>query len=154
PPVRVITPIGVAAGIIARSEASFGVGRAPANLFARLVPGTARTVSRDEWALLHAADVDVFRPLPDEVRLLGGRTLSLDLDFRYLHVRRLLTHIERLLARRMTWAVFEENNPSLWSRVRHDVDAHVLRPLFRRGAFAGDTPATSYFVRCDETNNV
>jgi hypothetical protein len=153
PPVRTVTPVGVAAGIIARAENRFGVGRSPANLKGESVLGTARVVSKDDWARLHQSDLDVFRPLPGDVRLLGGRTLSSDRPFRYLHVRRLLTHIERLLARRLVWAVFEPNTPATWTRIKHDVESHLLLPLFRRGAFAGDTPQTSYYVRCDEMTN-
>lgn len=153
PPIRTVTPVGVAAGIIARAEKRFGVGRSPANLKGESVIGTARVVTKDDWARLHQSDFDVFRPLPGDVRLLGGRTLSNDRPFRYLHVRRLITHIERVLARRMVWAAFEPNTLSTWSRVKHDVESHILLPLFRRGAFAGDTPQTSYYVRCDEVTN-
>lgn len=153
PPIRTVTPVGVAAGIIARAEARFGVGRSPANLKGELVLGAAREVTPDDWARLHRSDLDVFRPLLADVRLLGGRTLSSARALRYLHVRRLLTHIERVLARRMVWAAFEPNTPSTWTRIKHDVERHVLQPLFRRGAFAGDTPQTSYYVRCDAVTN-
>jgi hypothetical protein len=153
PPARRIPPTGVAAGIIARAEARSGVGRSPANLAALSVSGTARPVSVTEWGDLHEASLNLFRPEIGEVRLLGGRTLSLHRDLRYLHVRRLLTHLERVIERRMGWAAFEPNAPELWSSLRYDLDAHVLQPLFLRGAFAGDTPEKSYFIRCDETLN-
>lgn len=153
PPVRRVPPTGVAAGIIARAEARFGVGRSPANLTALSVLGTARPVSTEEWGFLHESSLNLFRPGLSDVRLLGGATLSLEGDWHYLHVRRLLTHLERVIQRRMGWVAFEPNTPSLWSRVRHDVGANVLRPLFQRGAFAGDTPETSYFIRCDEKLN-
>ena len=84
---------------------------------------------------------------------MGARTASSDPEFRYLHVRRLLTHIKRVLDRTMQWVVFEQNNPTLWSRVVHDIETRVLRPLFERQAFAGDTPQTSYFVQCDQALN-
>jgi hypothetical protein len=154
PPVRPAPPTGVAAGIIARAERAFGVGRAPANFEASMVVGPDRSIDGDGWALLHGTSMNVFRPLPARgVRLLGARTLSSDRDFRYLHVRRLITHIVRRLQRRMVWAAFEPHTASLRERVRRDVEAYILRPLFQRGAFAGDSPKTSYFVRCDDTLN-
>ncbi len=153
PPARQIPPTGVAAGIIARAEARSGVGRSPANLAALSVAGTARPVSVTEWGELHEASLNLFRPEIGEVRLLGGRTLSLHRELRYLHVRRLLTHLERMIERRMGWATFEPSAPELWSTLRYDLDAHVLRPLFLRGAFAGEIPEKSYFIRCDETLN-
>lgn len=154
PPVRRVPPTGVAAGIIARAERAFGVARAPANLDASMVIGPDRSVDGDEWSLLHGKAMNVFRPLPARgVRLLGARTLSSDPELRYLHVRRLITHIVRRLQRRMVWAAFEPHTASLRERVRRDVESHILRPLFDRGAFAGDSPKTSYFVRCDDTLN-
>jgi hypothetical protein len=153
PPLRRVPPTGVAAGLIARAEHAFGVGRAPANLLTLAVNALTPKVSDDEWAMLHEADLDVLVRTPAGIRLMGARTLASDYDFRYLHVRRLLTHIERILRRRMTWAVFEPNTPGLWERITSDLEANVLRPLFERGAFAGDTPETSYFVRCDATLN-
>jgi hypothetical protein len=154
PPVRLAPPTGVAAGIIARAEWAFGVGRAPANFDTSMVVGPDRTVDADAWGVLHSTSINVFRPLPTRgVRLLGARTLSSDRDYRYLHVRRLVTHIVRRLQRRMVWAAFEPHTASLRERVRRDVEAHILRPLFQRGAFAGDSPRTSYFVRCDDILN-
>lgn len=154
PPVALAPPTGVAAGLIARAERAFGVGRAPANLDAAMVVGPDRKVDGDDWALLHGAAINVFRPLPGRgVRLLGARTLASDRELRYLHVRRLITHVVRRLQRRMVWAVFEPHTASLRERVRRDVETHVLRPLFQRGAFAGDSATTSYFVRCDEALN-
>jgi uncharacterized protein len=151
PPVRLAPPTGVAAGLIARSERRFGVGRSPGNQPTTSVAGLARAVSLDEWAILHEADLNLFRVEPDAIRMLGGRTLSTDTSFRYLHVRRLLTHVERVVQRRMVWVVFEPDQSALWARVIYDLDAHVLRPLFERGAFAGATAEESYFIRCDET---
>jgi phage tail sheath protein FI len=152
-PVRASPPTGVAAGIIARAERRWGVGRAPGNLTAATVVGVESKVSPDEWADLHAVSFDVFRPLPDGIRLMGARTLSSDVEWRYLHTRRLVTHIERVVRRRMTWVVFEPNTPSLWHKVVSDLDSHVLRPLFEQRAFAGTKPENSYFIRCDETTN-
>jgi hypothetical protein len=154
PPVRLAPPVGVAAGIIARAERAHGVGRAPANFASSMVIGPDRKVSADEWGLLHGAALNVFRPLPTRgVQLLGARTLSSNREVRYLHVRRLITHLVRRLQRRMVWAAFEPHTPSLRERVKRDVEAHILRPLFQRGAFAGDSPRTSYFVRCDDVLN-
>lgn len=153
PPVRLVPPVGVAAGIIARTELQFGVGRAPANQGARFCSGLSRQVDDNEWAKLHEVSFNVFRQLPNEIRLLGARTLSSDIQYRYLHVRRLITHIKRALYARMQWVVFESNGPALWAKLRRDIEARILRPLFDRGAFAGDTPETSYFIRCDEVTN-
>jgi hypothetical protein len=151
---RSVPPTGIAAGLIARAEARSGVGVAPANLVAGAVLGLSRQVSPEAFAALHAVSFDVFRRAPDgSVLLLGARTLSSDRDQRYLHARRLLTHVKRLVERRLGWAAFEPNRPELWSLVAHDLDANVLLPLYERGVFAGDTRELSYFIRCDATLN-
>ena len=46
--------------------------------------------------------------------------------------------------------MFEPNGPALWTNIRFTV-ADFLFSEFQLGAFLGDKPATSYFVRCDRT---
>jgi hypothetical protein len=153
PPARLMPPTGIAAGIIAFSEALHGVGRAPANYQADSATDVGRIVDVATWGRLHAACFNLFRREADIVKLLGARTLSGDLEFRYLHVRRLLTHVERLVEKRMRWVPFEPNNATLWSRIVADVEHNVLLPLFAARAFAGTSPSDSFFVRCDATLN-
>jgi hypothetical protein len=46
--------------------------------------------------------------------------------------------------------VFEPNGPPLWDNVRRTIDSFLFDE-FQSGAFYGDRPETSYFVKCDRT---
>jgi phage tail sheath protein FI len=52
----------------------------------------------------------------------------------------------------LRWVVFEPNEETLWASVAATLTA-ILQLFYERGAFAGDTPAQSYYVICDETTN-
>ena len=86
------------------------------------------------------------------IRVAGARTLSSDIEWRYVNVRRLMTMIEEAIDESTQWTVFEPNNRDLW----RDIDRVVrgfLDALWRRGMLDGATAEEAYFVRCDETTN-
>jgi uncharacterized protein len=82
----------------------------------------------------------------DGIWLMGARTLSRDPSWRQLNVRRVVSLVERTVLSELTWTVFEPNDRVLRTRVELLVGG-LLRQLFGQGAFAGSTPAQSYFVR-------
>jgi hypothetical protein len=147
-----IPPSAVAAGIIARTEAAFGVPFGPANALAYEVVDVADAVSSSRHDELHPQGINVYLGERDGVRLTAARTLSRDPQWRQLSVRRLITMICRTLFRQMQWAVFEPNNAALRAQVRQLVNV-FLRRLFRAGAFKGAREEEAFFVSCDETLN-
>jgi phage tail sheath protein FI len=52
----------------------------------------------------------------------------------------------------LRWVVFEPNDEALRATVRSTLLA-ILRLFHARGAFAGETEASSFFVRCDDVLN-
>ena len=44
--------------------------------------------------------------------------------------------------------MFQNNADPLWAQIRMNVTAFMMS-LFRQGAFAGTTPQTAFFVKCD-----
>lgn len=144
-PLVEVPPSAVAAGIVARCERRSGVPRGPANERSASAVDVAERVGDDDHAELHRAGVDVFRPEPGGMWLTGARTLSTERRWRQLSVRRLLLLLERAVARQLQWTVFEPNDEQLRSGLRRMVE-HLLGDLFARGAFAGATPAESWFV--------
>jgi uncharacterized protein len=141
-----LPPSAVAAGIIARTELRSGVPRGPANELAAAAVDVVDRLDDTRHGELHHLGVDVFRRGPDGVWLTGARTLATDREFRQLTVRRLLLLVERAVGRQLQWTVFEPNGAALSAGLRRMVD-HLLGDLFARGAFAGATPAESWFVR-------
>jgi hypothetical protein len=145
-------PSSVAVGIIARREQTSGIPHGPFNeLAAGVVDVTVRVApaAHDE---LHQEAVNVFLRERDGVRLMGGRTLSRDRQFRQLSVRRLITMLRRVLEQQMQFMVFEPHTEALRSSVRHLLRG-FLGQLFAAGAFAGATEEESFYVRCDEALN-
>ncbi|WLE98062.1 MAG: phage tail sheath C-terminal domain-containing protein [Candidatus Electrothrix communis] len=147
-----LNPSAVAAGIIAAQEFRFGVPHGPANRIAEGVVKVDDTVSPTDHAMLHHKGINIFLQERDGVWLSAARTLSRDLGYRQLSVRRLMLMLRRTLQQEMQWAVFEPNSPALWREVRIML-SNYLRRLYAQGAFQGATEKEAFFVRCDAELN-
>ncbi len=147
-----VPPSAFAAGIIAARERRLGLPWGPANeLAVRAVTSTDR-ITDAVHDQLHLLGLNVYRAERDGFRLSAARTLSSDPDYRQLTVRRLMTMIELALGRESQWLVFEPNTLELRQLIQHSV-TQLLRDLYQRRAFAGDTEEQSFFVRCDDELN-
>jgi len=146
---------GTVAGVIARTDASRGVWKAPAGLDATLngVAELSVPLTDAEIGLLNPLGVNCLRALPGAGRLVwGARTMrGADLfadEWKYLPVRRTALFLEESLYRGTQWVVFEPNDEPLWSQIRLNLGT-FMNNLFRQGAFQGTTPREAYFVKCD-----
>jgi phage tail sheath protein FI len=148
-------PCGAVAGVIARTDGTRGVWKAPAGLDATLrnVPGLTVRLSDDENGVLNPLGINCLRSMPPAGRVVwGARTLvgadSLANEWKYMPVRRLALFIEESLFRGTKWVVFEPNDEPLWAQIRLNVGS-FLHGLFRQSAFQGRSPREAYFVKCD-----
>ena len=148
-------PCGVIAGIIARTDATRGVWKAPAGLDATLrgVSALSAKLTDGDSGTLNPLAVNCLRSFPVNGRVVwGSRTLvgadQLASDWKYLPVRRTALYIEESLFRGTQWVVFEPNDEPLWAQIRMNVGA-FMQNLFRQGAFQGSSPRDAYFVKCD-----
>ena len=147
-------PSGVVAGIFARTDAARGVWKAPAGMDATFngVEGFTVALSDSEIAELNPLAVNCLRAFPTGPVVWGARTLDgtdrRASEWKYIPVRRLALFIEETLYRGTQWVVFEPNDFPLYEEIRLNVGA-FMQTLFRQGAFAGETPAEAYFVKCD-----
>jgi hypothetical protein len=148
-------PCGVVAGVIARTDATRGVWKAPAGIDAALrgTQGLALKLTDEENGQLNPRGINVLRSFPIIGRVVwGSRTLrgadQLADEYKYLPVRRLALFIEESLFRGTQWVVFEPNDEPLWAQIRLNIGA-FLRNLFRQGAFQGSSPRDAYFVKVD-----
>ena len=142
----VFAPCGVVAGIIARTDGTRGVWKAPAGLDAALngVQGLQVNLTDGENGVLNPLGINCLRSFPVSGRVVwGSRTLrGADLladEYKYMPVRRLALFIEESLYRGTQWVVFEPNDEPLWAQIRLNVGA-FMQNLFRQGAFQGSTP--------------
>lgn len=163
PPLKVRDSIGgerlcansaAIAGVFARTDIARGVWKAAAGTDAALrgVAGLAYLMNEEENEGLNRLGINALRVFDQGPILWGARTLAgadaLASEWKYVPVRRLALLIEESIDRGIKWTVFEQNDESLWAKVRLQVGAY-LHGLFREGAFQGRTPREAYFVRCD-----
>lgn len=147
--VRVIPACGHVVGAIARTDLKLGAMRAPANIRLQGLVDLRVEPGDDAHGALNAAGVDALRAesrRPPAIQ--GARTLSDDPLWRYVSTVRMVQALRRAFYRVLRFAVFEPNDEPTRAEVASALVA-VLTLFFQRGAFAGGTPAESFFVRCD-----
>lgn len=149
-----IPPSGHLAGIYARTDATRGVHKAPANETIRGALNVGYAFTDAEQGLLNSRGVNCIRYFSREgITVWGARTLAPESsEWRYLNVRRLFNMIEESIRVSTGWVVFEPNDMSLWKSIRRDIIA-FLTNLWRDGALMGATPEEAFFVKCDSETN-
>jgi phage tail sheath protein FI len=149
-----VPPSGHLAGIWARTDATRGVHKAPANETVRGALNISYPVSRADQEVLNPKGVNCIRLFSREgVVVWGARTVADgSSEWRYLNVRRLFNMIEESIMLSTRWVVFEPNDRTLWKSIVRDVRA-FLTMLWRDGALMGRTPEEAFFVQCDEETN-
>ncbi|MGZ3445568.1 MAG: phage tail sheath family protein [Myxococcaceae bacterium] len=149
---------GIIAGIIARTDATRGVWKAPAGYNdggLSGITGLQYPLTDTQNGQLNSLGVNCLRSFsPVGPVVWGARTLAgadvLSSDFKYLPVRRLTDYIEQTLLRQTRWAVFEPNDEPLWSQLRLAIGS-FMNDLFRQGAFQGSSRDQAFFVKCDSS---
>ena len=148
-----VPPCGHMAGVWARSDATRGVHKAPANEVVGGVIGLEFAITKGEHDLLNPEGINCLRSFPGRgIRVWGARTISSDPSWRYLNVRRLFNFIEESVLDGTQWVVFEPNDQALWARVRRTITAFLLGQ-WRDGALFGTTPEEAFYVKCDAETN-
>jgi phage tail sheath protein FI len=146
-----LPPSGFVAGIFARNDSNRAVFKAPANEVVNLALGFERTLNKAQQEVLNPKGINCFRYFEGRGnRLWGARTISSDPEWMYVNLRRYFAYLERSIDVGTQWAVFEPNGPALWANVRRTVSDFLFNE-FTLGAYVGDKPETSYFVRCDRS---
>lgn len=146
-------PSGHVAGIIARTDRSFGVHKAPANAVVEGATDLAFSANEDLAADLNRVGINCIRSFPGRgIRVWGARTLSTLLDWKYVNVRRLFLTLVRWSEHNLDDLVFQPNAPPLWDRVRDRIGSYCVE-LFELGALAGNLPVEGFFVKCDKETN-
>lgn len=150
---KLVPPSGLVAGIMARSDAGGGVARAPANEPIKDVVDLEIVLEAADQNDLNLAGINCARKLGAlAVELWGARTLSSEVESRYVNVRRLLIAIKRQLGNSLRWAVFEPHDSALRRRMEAGLTS-LMRGLVAGGATASSDPAAAFFVKCDEETN-
>jgi hypothetical protein len=152
PSPRPLSPDGVAAGLIADRASRRGAWIAPANEALRGVVALELPIAAERRAELRDAGVNLIVQGPRGFLPLTADTASSDAEVRPINVRRLLTLLRRAALKLGQSYVFEPHDAGLRRAVQRDFES-MLGGLFRRGAFAGATPASSFEVDVGPTRN-
>jgi phage tail sheath protein FI len=148
-----VPPSGHIAGIMARVDGSVGVHRAPANEPVRGAIALDYPLNDAEHAVLNQANINALRTFPGRPPMVwGARTLTPDVPWRYVNVRRLVSYVEDSLVTGLRWAVFAPNNTALWKGIERSVTEFLTR-VWEAGALFGATAKDAFYVVVDEAHN-
>jgi phage tail sheath protein FI len=146
---------GMMAGICATTDSARGVWSAPAGSNALLTGVVSLEVNLTDKqnGILNPLAVNCLRSMAVGYVNWGARTVTgfdntPDDDYKYMNVRRFALFLEETLYEGTQWVVFQNNAEPLWAQIRMNVTAFMMS-LFRQNAFAGTTPQTAFFVKCD-----
>lgn len=149
-------PSAAVAGLLARTDILQGVWALAAGTIAGAhiqgALGLGSAIDARAAALLRRNGVNALREAPGHgIVPWGARTVGSGRDsgeaWKYVPVRRLALYLEQSIDHGLGWAAFEPNDEPTWRWIRRVVGA-FLEETFRTGAFAGQTPAEAFFVRC------
>jgi len=135
-------------GVYARTDATRGVHKAPANEVIVGAQGLEATLAKGEQDILNPINLNVLRDFRSEnrgIRVYGARVATSDPEWKYVNVRRLLLFIEQSLDNGLQWAVFEPNDTPLWDAVKQSVTG-FLDTVWRSGALEGAKASEAFFV--------
>jgi phage tail sheath protein FI len=142
---------GHVAGVIARTDLSSSVYKAPAGTRAAVlgITGVSRTISAREREQLRETRVNwIGSSRGSPIALQGVLTTGES----YLNIRRALIYLERSLARGLQQLAFDKCEPGTWVKAA-ELAEDFLFSEFRRGGLQGRKPKEAYFVQCDATTH-
>jgi hypothetical protein len=156
--IRLIGPAGAVAGIYLNTDATTGPFKAPAGLGTTVQGAIAveRAFTNAELDSLNVATspVNPIRQIPGAgISVMGARTLKQDgTANKYVNMRRSLIYLNKALSDATEFAMFENNDERLWSRINTRIIS-ILNDYRNQGGLRGATPAEAFFVKCDAENN-
>lgn len=146
-----LPPSGFVAGIYARNDNDHAVFKAPANEVVRLAIDFELILTKAQQEVLNPEGVNCFRFFEGRGYLLwGARTISDDPEWKYVNLRRYFAYLEYSIDRGTQWAVFMNNDRSLWANIRQTIEDFLFNE-WRSGGLMGEKPEQAYFVRCDRS---
>ena len=159
---KTMSPIGHIAGIYARTDANKNVGKNPAGIIDGAIrgitglsftPTMATNTTPGDVGTLYVNRVN---PLVSDSAhgtcVWGCRTTSLDPQWIYVNHERLFQFVEKKVGNGSMWVNFENNTADLQLKVFTQMYSLFLG-WHNEKYFAGKTPAESFFIVCDGSNN-
>ena len=152
---RTLPPGGAVLGLYSQTDAQNGVQKAPAgvNIPLQRVINVELPFQNSNLDVLNVNAININRSVPGYgFCVMGARTLIANLPSRYVNIQRTLMSIQLKLSTLTQFAVFENNNQNLWSRLSAVVTQY-LQSIWQQGVLQGNTAEQAFFVECDSGNN-
>jgi hypothetical protein len=152
---RKLPPGGAVIGLYNETDSQYGVQHSPAgvNIPLQQVAGTELAFQNVNLDTLNTNGINIIRNISSYgYCVMGARTLLPTLPNRYVSIQRTLMNIEYALVQLTQFAIFENNNATLWARLA-SVVTQYLQGIWQQGVLNGATAAQAYFVECDSGNN-
>lgn len=146
-----LPPSGFICGIYARTDVQRGVHHAPANEVLRGVVGFEHNITRIDQEKLNPEGINCLRFFEGRGhRVWGARTLSRDLEWKYVNVRRFFNYLQASIDGGTQWAESTPNGEILWANIQQLISDFLLNE-WRRGSLVGNKVEEAFFVRCDRS---
>jgi phage tail sheath protein FI len=151
---RLVPPGGAVVGRILATDTSRGVAKAPAGPGAQISAlSMERVFTNTDLGNLNNANVNVIYQVPNTgIAIMGARTLSPLISTRYVNTRRSLIYIRVNLIKLTSFAVFENNDYTLWTSI-NSILSQWLTSFWQSGGLVGNNSGQAFFITCDQTNN-
>lgn len=150
-----VSPVGNVCGDHARTDNDVNPAQAAAGIqYGQLnCLGLERIFTENEVGSLYDVGVNCLVDWPNTGRVIWGcRNTEINGDLPFISMSRAYMAVNKLLVKTLYPYVFKSNTESLWNQIKLNVEA-VLVGLHNSNWFAGKTPAESFEVICDKTNN-
>jgi phage tail sheath protein FI len=146
-----VPPSGAVAGVYALTDRTRGVWKAPANVSLSNVIAPTQAYDYYDQEDLNVdvnggKSINAIRAFTGAgVLVWGARTLAgNDNEWRYVSVRRFFNMVEESIKKSTAWAVFEPNEPNLWTKVKGMIDNYLIQK-WREGALVGSTADKAFY---------
>jgi phage tail sheath protein FI len=142
-------PSGHVAGAWSRNDASRGVHVAPTNELVNGAIGVEKDSTAEQQAQLTERGINTIRAIPGKgVRISSARTMSTDVLWQELNVRRLVNYVEKSILNGTDWVASQPRDQQLRLNLEQTVSG-FLSMEWRRGVLSGGSSGASFFVHCD-----
>lgn len=153
--VRTIPPLGHVAGMYSRTDLTRSEGKSPAGIVdgqLQDIVGLERILEPNDQDLLFPTNLNsILQAAGIGIYVNGARTLSTDVNFKYVSVRRVFIAIRKQAENNLRFALFEPIGPALFSRISAAL-TQIALGFFQKGALAGSNPQQAFIVTVDALN--